>query len=164
MRRGPGGASRRRGGPARARSRSEYARIMSCTRAEQTLSDAMERSTQLRGRHEIAVAHTVLDPEETVYELLRCARKGNSWPVLAVTDRRILYTEHGAVTRWRVKGQVPAGEVVGARFESRFLSRREHVQRRSGDPLTVKVSDEEWPQHVVSLINHLAAGGAPPSV
>src|SRR5699024_10094566 len=110
----------------------------------------MERSTQLRGRHEIAMAHTVLDPEETVYELLRCARKGNSWPGLVVTDRRILYTEHGVVARWRVKGEVPAGEVAGARFETRFLSGRVHVLRRGGDPLTVKVSDEEWPQHVVS--------------
>src|SRR5699024_12552967 len=82
--------------------------------------------------------------------------------LLIVTDRRIVYTVYNMVTRWKVRGEVPATEVAGAELERRLLSGRLHVRRRSGAALTVKVADPAWSEHIVELIDHLAAGGAPP--
>lgn len=124
----------------------------------------MARNPQRGGQHEIKVAEDVLDPDETVYEILRCAIKGDSWPLLIVTDRRILYTVIRMLRGWGNRGEIASGDVAGAELDRRLLSGRVHVHRRSGKDLTVKVADPAWSEHVVGLINHLAAGGAPPRV
>lgn len=132
------------------------------TRAQETFLAADQRNPQRSGKHEIIVPEKVLHPDETVYEFLRCAHKGDSWPLLIITDRRILYTVDNMLTRWQVRDEVPAAQVAGAELERKLLSGRIHVHRRAGGALTVKVADPAWSRHIVALIDQLAAGGAPP--
>src|SRR5699024_11497032 len=106
-----GAALRSGGGPALGPS---TVGCMAWTRAQKTFVAAIARNPQRSGKHEIVVPEMVLDPGETVYEVLRCARKGDSWPRLIDTDRRILYTVYNMVSRWRARGEVPATEVAGA--------------------------------------------------
>lgn len=135
---------------------------MAWTHAQKTFLAADRRSPQRGGALETIVPEKVLHPDETVYEFLRCAHKGASWPLLIITDRRILYTVDNMFTRWQVRDEVPAAQVAGAELERKLLSGRIHVRQREGRALTVKVADPAWSRHIVSLIDHLAAGGAPP--
>ncbi|MGC5617162.1 hypothetical protein [Georgenia sp. Z1491] len=135
---------------------------MAWTRAQETFMNAALRNPQRGGKHELDVATKVLEPDEVVYEYLLCALKGDSWPLLVVTDRRIVHTVDRMVAWWHVREEVPAAQVAGAELEPKLLSWRLHVHRHGGDPLTVKVADRKWSEHVVALVNHLAAGGAPP--
>lgn len=132
------------------------------TRAQESFFAAAQRNPQRSGKHETTVPEQVLRPDETVYEFLRCAHKGDSWPLLIVTDQRVLYTVDTMLTCWQVRDEAPSAQVTGAELERRWLSGRLHVHRRAGGDLTVKVADPAWSEHLVALIEHLAAGGAPP--
>lgn len=134
------------------------------SRAQETFFAADRRNPQQGVQFAIELPEKVLEPDETVYEYARCALVRDAFPVLVVTDRRILHALYNMFRVWAIKDQVPSAEVTGAAFARRLLSARVHVHRRSGKDLTVKVAHPSWPAHVVELINHLAAGGEPPRV
>src|SRR5699024_8374290 len=115
---------------------------------------------QRSGKHEIVVSEMVLDPGVGVYEVLLCARKGDSWPLLIVTDRRIVYTVYNMVTRRKVRGEVPATEVAGAALERRLLPGRLHVRRSSLAAPTAGEPDPPGSHPIVDVVVHPAGGAA----
>lgn len=139
---------------------------MAWTRALQTFLAADMRNPQRGGGLTITLPEQVLEPDETVYEILMCNQVGDSWPFLVITDRRVVHAWYGMFRGWRVRDQVPAPQVAGASFEKKWITGRVHVHRRNGKPMTVKVDlgNKEWCGHIVDLLDHLAVGGAPPRI
>ncbi|MCT2260059.1 hypothetical protein M3F59_00170 [Brachybacterium muris] len=81
---------------------------MAWTRALQTFLAADMRNPQRGGGLTITLPEQVLEPDETVYEILMCNQVGDSWPFLVITDRRVVHAWYGMFRGWRVRDQVPA--------------------------------------------------------
>lgn len=132
------------------------------TRAESTYHQAMARNRGLRFRAvDVNLPQQVLHPEETVYEVAVGAQRSDTFPLLIVTDRRVLHVMD-RLRGWTVLEEVPAPAVTGAELEGKLLSSVLRVHAREGKGLRMKVLDDERGQEVVGLLQHLAAGGAPP--
>ncbi|MGP5260485.1 hypothetical protein ACTXMW_09280 [Brachybacterium paraconglomeratum] len=131
-------------------------------RAESTYRRAMARNQGLRFRaSDLNLPQQVLDPEETVFEVAVGAQRSDTFPLLIVTDRRVLHVMD-RLRGWTVLEEAPAAAVTGAELEERLLSGRLRVHVREGRDLTMKVAERARSQEVVDLLQHLAAGGAPP--
>ena len=132
------------------------------SRAESTYRRAMARNQHLRFRAADAnLPQQVLDPEETVFEVAVGAQRSDTFPLLIVTDRRVLHVMD-RLRGWTVLEEAPAAAITGAELEERLLSGRLRVHVREGRGLTMKVAERNRSQEVVDLLQHLAAGGAPP--
>lgn len=132
------------------------------SRAEQSYRTAMARNQHLRFRAADAnLPQQVLDPEETVHEVAVGAQRSDTFPLLIVTDRRVLHVMD-RLRGWTVLEEAPAAAVTGAELEERLLSGRLRVRVREGKDVTMKVNESVRSQQVVDLLQHLAAGGAPP--
>lgn len=131
-------------------------------RAESTYRRAMARNQGLRFRaSDMNLPQQVLHPEETVHEVAVGAQRSDTFPLLIVTDRRVLHVMD-RLRGWTVLEEAPAAAVTGAELEERLLSGRLRVHVREGRDLTMKVAERSRSQEVVDLLQHLAAGGAPP--
>lgn len=108
----------------------------------------------------------LLHPEEVVYDYLSCTQKNDSFPVLMVTNRRVLYTERKMFRGWVITAELPAQHVAGASYQRRWITGRVHVHGRDGSKFTGKVGlgpqEAEWIQYIVTLINQLATGTGDP--
>jgi len=132
------------------------------SRAEATYRRAMARNQGLRFRaSDLNLPQQVLDPEETVFEVAVGAQRSDTFPLLIVTDRRVLHVMD-RLRGWTVLEEAPAAAITGAELEERLLSGRLRVHVREGRGLTMKVAERNRSQEVVDLLQHLAAGGAPP--
>ncbi|WP_122943806.1 PH domain-containing protein [Brachybacterium sp. EE-P12] len=133
------------------------------SRAEATYRRAMARNRGLSFRAvDTNLPRRVLYPEETVHEVAVGAARSDTFPLLIVTDRRVLIVMD-RLRGWTVLEEAPAAAVTGAALEERLLSARFRVRVRWGRDLTMKVRHRERSQEVVDLLQHLVAGGAPPS-
>ncbi|MDN5705069.1 MAG: PH domain-containing protein [Yaniella sp.] len=134
---------------------------MAWTPAQQSFLDAQMRNAQGRGARFWAV-DKLLPPEEIVYDYLTCTLKSDSFPLLMVTNRRVLYTERKLFRGWVIASELPAYQVAGASYEQRWITGRVHVHGRDGSRITCKVrlgpQEAEWIQYMVTLINQLATG------
>ena len=132
------------------------------SRAEITYRQAMARNRGLRFRAvDVNLPQQVLDPEETVHEVAVGAERSDTFPLLIVTDRRVLIVMD-RLCGWTVLEEAPAAAIAGAELEERMLSARFRVRVREGRDLTMKVRHRERSQEVVDLLQHLGAGGTPP--
>lgn len=132
------------------------------SRAEATYRQAMARNRGLSFRAvDVNLPQRVLDPEETVHEVAVGAERSDTFPLLIVTDRRVLIVMD-RLCGWTVLEEAPAAAIAGAELEERMLSARFRVRVREGRDLTMKVRHRERSQEVVDLLQHLVAGGAPP--
>ena len=104
----------------------------------------------------------MLDPEETVYDVVVGAQRSSTFPLLLVTDRRVLQVI--CVWRWRALDEVPAAQITGAELEKNWITWTLRVHVRDGKSITMKVTTpgRERAEEVVALLRHLVAGGAPP--
>ena len=138
------------------------AETSSHSRAETTYHEAMARNRGLRFRAADGnLPQQVLHPEETVYEVAVGAQRSDTFPLLIVTDRRVLHVMD-RLRGWTVLDEVPAAEVTGAELEKRLLSGRLRVDARHGKGVSMKVAEMRRTEEVAALLRHLAAGGAPP--
>lgn len=135
---------------------------MAWTRAEETYFAAKERYGTIRaGLRDMTMPRRLLHPEETVHGIAVGSVLRDEFPVLLITDRRVLIVRDG-IRGWKIRSQAPSADVAGAELEDRLLSRRLRVRLRTGKDLTLKVRDRERSEAAVDLIRHLVAGGAPP--
>ena len=132
------------------------------SRAETTYRRAMRRNQSLRFRaSDLTLPEQVLCPEETVYEVAVGAQRSDTFPLLIVTDQRVLHVMD-RLRGWTVLEEAPAASITGAEREEWLLSGRLRVHVRDGRDLTMTVAEQQRSQEVVELLQHLAAGGAPP--
>ena len=131
------------------------------SRAARTYHHAMVKNLGLRFRvRDMDLPEKVLHPDETVYEVAVGAQRSSTFPLLVVTDRRVLQVIN--VWRWDVLDEVPAAQIAGAELEKGWPSGRLRVRRHHGKDITMKVLDRERSEEVVDLLRHLVAGGVPP--
>jgi len=133
------------------------------TRAARTYFAAMARNSHLRFHViDMGLPEKMLHPEETVYDVVVGAQRSSTFPLLIVTDRRVLQVIR--VWRWKVLGEVPAAQVTGAELEQNWITWTLRVHVRDGKGINMKVSapTQERAEEVVALLRHLVAGGAPP--
>ena len=133
------------------------------TRAARTYFAAMARNSHLRFHVvDMDLPKKLLDPAETVYDVAVGSQRSSTFPLLIVTDRRVLQAIR--VWRWRVLDEAPAAQIVGADLEKGWITWKLRVHVRDGKDITMKVSApaRERAEDVVGLLRHLAAGGAPP--
>lgn len=132
------------------------------TRSAQTYRAAMARNAGIGGGlHDIDLPERILDPEETVYDVAVGGQSDDTFPLLIVTDQRVLHVMD-RLRGWTVLEEAPAASITGAEREEWLLSGRLRVHVRDGRDLTMKVTEQQRSQEVVELLQHLAAGGAPP--
>lgn len=133
------------------------------TRSAQTYRAAMARNAGIGGGlHDIDLPERILDPEETVYDVAVGGQSDDTFPLLIVTDRRVLVTKDLPWRRWKIQREVPAAQIAGAELETRLLSGRIRVRLHQGRDISFRVNERARSAEVAALLQHLAAGGAPP--
>lgn len=138
---------------------------MAWTPAQESFVAAQMRNPQA-GSGLFVFIDKLVPPEEIVYDFLTCTQKNSSFPILMVTNRRVLYTERKLFRGWTITAELPAHQVAGASYERAWITGRVHVHGGDGSKFTCKVRlgqrDAEWTQYMVTMINQLATGtGAP---
>ncbi len=133
------------------------------TRAARTYFAAMARNSHLRFHVvDMGLPGKVLEPEETVYDVAVGSQRSSTFPLLIVTDRRVLQVIR--VWRWRVLDEAPAARITGAELEKGWITWTLRVHVREGKGVTMKVDagGRERAEELVGLLRHLVGGGAPP--
>ncbi|YAL82734.1 PH domain-containing protein [Dermacoccaceae bacterium W4C1] len=136
---------------------------MAWTRSQTTFLPAMNRITKRYDTGTAQLPKQVLAPDEAVYAVLVGDTRSDSNPILAVTDRRVLVARLKMVRGWRIRAELPADQVQQAQCEATALSGRLAITARDGSRLTIVSDDRAQAQQVVALLQHLRAGGAPPT-
>lgn len=133
------------------------------TRSAQMYRAAMQRNAGIGGGlHDIDLPERILLPDETVHDVAVGGQSDDTFPLLIITDRRVLVTKDLPWNRWKILREVPAADVAGAELETRLLSGRIRVRLHRGKDITFKVAERTRSGEVTALLQHLASGGAPP--
>lgn len=132
----------------------------SATRAGQSYRAAMARNSGQRfSVMDSILPERVLDPEETVFDVAVGSLSADTFPLLLVTDRRIILTKDQPWRRWRILREAPLVDVVDAEIEDGFITGRLRVRLREGKDIVLKIAARERPKEVAALVRHLASGG-----
>lgn len=132
----------------------------STTRAEKTYREAMARNNGQRfAVNDVMLPEKVLHPEETVLDVAVGGLSSDTFPLLLITNRRIVLTIDQPWRRWRTLRAAPLAEVLGAEVESRLLGSRLRVRLRRGKDINLKLGSQKRPEEVAALINRLVNGG-----
>lgn len=133
------------------------------TPAQRTYREAMARNRDQRfSVNDLLLPEKVLHPEETVLDVAVGGLSADTFPLLLVTDRRIILTRDQPWRRWRILREAPAAEVLGAEVERRVLGGRLRVRLRQGGDIVLKLGSLERPEEVAALIRRLVGGGGAP--
>lgn len=133
----------------------------SATQAERSYREAMARNSQQRfAVNDLLLPEKVLHPEETVLDVAVGALSSDTFPLLLITDRRIILTKDQPWRRWRILREAPLVDILDATIEPRFFGGRLRVRLREGKDVVLKVGAHERPKEVAALICRLVGGGA----
>lgn len=136
---------------------------MAITRAQQTYFTAMMRNGNRRHNvNDLILPERILDPSETVYDVAMGGLSADTFPLVIVTDRRVIHTRDQPWRRWRILREAPWADVLGAEVKARLLSGRLRVRIHGGKDIRMGLRDRERPEEVAALIRHLVGAGAPP--
>lgn len=132
------------------------------SRAETTYRQAMAKNEGLRFQaRDIMLPQEVLRSDETVHDVAVGALRSDTFPLLLVTDQRVLYVMQ-RLRGWKVLHEAPAASVTGADLDRGFLTGKLRVHVRDAKDIVLKVAEQDRAAEVAALLQHLAAGGAPP--
>lgn len=130
------------------------------SRAEVTYRHAMARNSSQRFTLSDAnLPAQVLRPEETVHDVAVGGLTSDTFPLVIVTDQRVLHVRDKIVGGWTVLREAPAADVLGAEIEKRLLTGRLRVRLRQGKDITMGLAAKERPAEVAALINRLVSSG-----
>lgn len=133
------------------------------TRAERTYREAMARNSGQRfSVSDVILPERLLHPEETVLDVAVGGLSADTFPLLLVTDRRVILTIDQPWRRWPAKREAPLAEVVGAEVVPFFLLGRLRVRLRQDKDIKLKLGAQERPKEVAALINRLVSEGTAP--
>lgn len=130
------------------------------TPAERSYRAAWERSGERNpSTSDHRMLARILSPDETVHAVVAGTEVSDTFPLLLVTDRRILSTRD-TWRGWRVLEEIPAHQVLGATYTARRWLRADrltvHADGRD-DLVFVTVSRDGGPL-LVSVLTDLVAG------
>lgn len=135
------------------------------SRAETTYRIAMARNRNDRVWFRVVDVNLpaeLLHTEETVYDVAVGAQRADTFPLLIVTDRRVLLARDRPLRGWTIEEEAPASEVTGAELKKRLLSGLLQVHLRHGEGPALKVGRLRRAEEVAALLRHLGGGGTPP--
>ncbi|PKI92138.1 hypothetical protein CW368_04705 [Actinomycetales bacterium SN12] len=131
--------------------------------AERTYREAMARNSSQRfSVDDWILPEKVLDPEETVLDVAVGGLSLDTFPLLLVTDRRIILTMDQPWRRWRILREAPVTDVLDAAVEPRLIGGRLRVRLRQGKDIVLKLGALQRPEEVAALIRRLVGGGGAP--
>ncbi len=135
----------------------------STTRAERTYREAMARNSSQRfSNNDLILPEKVLHPDETVLDVAVGGLSSDTFPLLLVTDRRVILTRDQPWRRWRILREAPVAEVASAEVEPRLLGGRLRVRLRQDKDIMLKLGSLQRPEEVAALIRRLVSGGGSP--
>ncbi|HLS14590.1 MAG TPA: hypothetical protein VK095_08765 [Beutenbergiaceae bacterium] len=136
---------------------------MAMTRAQYTYFTAMERNGNSRFTvNDLILPERILDPDETVYDVAMGGLSSDTFPLLIVTDLRVIHTKDQPWRRWRILREAPLPYVLGADVKARLLWGRLRVRIHGGKDIKMGLRDRERPEEVAALIRRLVGAGALP--
>lgn len=133
--------------------------------AETTYRRAMERNRSSGQRYTLSDADLpgqVLHAGETVHDVAVGGLTSDTFPLLIVTDQRVLHVRDRMRSGWTILREAPAADVLGAAIEKRLVTGRLRVRLRHGKDITMGLASQERPAEVAALINRLVGGGRGP--
>lgn len=129
---------------------------MTWTHAERTYFRALEgRERRAAAMNDVLMPKAVLDPQETVLEMAIGSERRSYFPLLLVTDRRVLITIDRMVGGWHVLDEVPAAQVTGAEYTSTLIAGRLAVHAHGRDDLVLRTARRDEAEGVVAVIRDL---------
>ena len=131
------------------------------THAERTYREAMARNSGQRfSVNDAILPERVLHAEETVLDVAVGGLSSDTFPLLLVTDRRVILTIDQPWRRWKVRREAPLADVLGAEVVP-FLRifGRLRVKLRQGEDIVLKLGSQQRPKEVAALINRLVSEG-----
>lgn len=138
-----------------------YAHDMKLTHAESTYLAARDgRERRAADMNDLLMPKAVLDPDETVLEMAIGAERRSYFPLLLVTDRRVLITTDRMIRGWHVVDEVPAPQVTGADYASTMLAGTLSVHARGRDDLVLRTARRDEAEGVVEVIRNLLKLGS----
>ena len=133
--------------------------------AQATFDAAIARNRRAGVRFQLlggGLPGKLLHPAERVYDIAVGAQRTDRFPLLLVTDRRVLHAIDRNLRGWTILEQAPAAEITGAEVKKGLISGRLQVHVRHGEGPSLRVNKLQRAEEVAALLRHLAAGGAPP--
>lgn len=133
------------------------------TRAAQSYHLVMQRNAGIGGGlHDLDLPERILEADETVLEVAVGGLSDDTFPLLIVTDRRVLVTKDLPWNRWKILREEPTSDIAGATLRDRLLSGQLIVHLRHGEDISFRVAARERSEHVVAFLQELADSGNPP--
>lgn len=107
----------------------------------------------------MSLPEKILDPQESVLDVLVGALQDDTFPLLIVTDRRVVIAKNKLIRRWTVIAESPAADVSDAERRHHMLTEEVIVSVRSGRPLKLRTNRVEEADRIVALLRRLIAEG-----
>lgn len=108
---------------------------------------------------DITLPERILSPDETVFDVLVGNLKNDTFPLLLVTDRRVIVTMDRMVRGWRILSQAPLAEIVSVEVSKGLLAEKVRISLRQGKPITLKSSRGQQVRRVVALLQGIIGNG-----
>src|SRR5699024_3674185 len=138
-----------------------YGSSTEMTRAQQTYFAATKRNGDMRFNvNDLILPERVLDPDETVYDVAMGGLNSDTFPLVLVTDRRVIHTKDQPWRRCRILQEAPWADILGAGVEASLLWGRLRVRIRGGKDTRLDRGDGGRREALPGRVGQMVDGAA----